>query len=166
MNAQHPLDWLTTTVHAVRELVIERLAAAALDAEAKRQMEMVVEELDFMWQELQGEAQALLREKERYAEFFEYAPDACVITDAAGCVREANQAALELLASAPEDLIGSPIGAYVPDDEHGASATPVSWQGRLQRADGKTLDAQFSVRALPLKNSGAGGLCWLMRPAA
>ena len=52
-------DWLLTTVTAVRELMIKRLEAAAADPEAKREMEMALEELDVMWEELQGQAALL-----------------------------------------------------------------------------------------------------------
>jgi len=96
MTAGHSPEWLLTTVSAVRELMIRRLQADSLDDESKREMQMALEELDVMWEELQGQAALLVRENERYAEFFQYAPDAYVITDAGGSVREANQAALEL----------------------------------------------------------------------
>ena len=97
MNSRHSPEWLTTTVGAVRELMIKRLEADSLDTEARREMEMALEELDVMWEELQGQAALLVRENERYAEFFRYAPDAYLITDAGGNIREANEAALELL---------------------------------------------------------------------
>src|SRR3954463_12279128 len=64
-------DWLATTVTAVRELMIKRLEAQSLSPEAKRETEMALEELDVMWEELQGQAALLLRENARYAEFFE-----------------------------------------------------------------------------------------------
>jgi PAS domain S-box-containing protein len=56
---------------AARRLMIERLEGNSLDRDAKREMQAALEELDRMWEELR-----------RYAEFFEYAPDACFITDA------------------------------------------------------------------------------------
>ena len=47
----------------------------------------------------------------------------------------------------------------------GATAKPVEWRVRLQPCEGDALAAAFSVRAIPLKKSGVGGLCWLVRPA-
>jgi PAS domain S-box-containing protein len=176
VNSGGSPEWLLTTVTAVRELMIKRLEANSLDVEAKREMEMALEELDVMWEELQGQAALLMRENERYAEFFEFAPDAYLITDAGGGVREANQAALELLKAPRDAVVGSALSAYVADEDRvsflartvglmlGAKAKPLAWRARLQPRGGEALDAEFSVRAIPLKKSGAGGLCWLIRP--
>jgi PAS domain S-box-containing protein len=170
-------DWLSTTVSAVRELMIKRLEAQSLSAEAKREMEMAIEELDVMWEELQGQAVLLLRENARYAEFFEYAPDAYLITDAGGNVREANQAAIELFAAARGDVIGRPLSDYVAEDDRVVfltrtvtlmlgGAKPLPWKAHIRPAAGAAREIEFSVRAIPLKKSGVGGLCWLLRPAA
>ena len=177
MTAGHSPDWLITTVAAVRELMIRRLEANSLDGESKREMEMALEELDVMWEELQGQAALLVRENERYAEFFQYAPDAYLITDAGGSIREANQAAMELLGAAHSGLLGHPLSEYIGDDDRvgfltrtvslmlGGQAKPAAWRALLRRGEGEPLLAEFSVRAIPLKKSGVGGLCWLIRPA-
>ena len=177
MTAGQSPEWLLTTVSAVRELMIRRLEANSLDAESKREMEMALEELDVMWEELQGQAALLLRENERYAEFFQYAPDAYLITDAGGGIREANQASLELLQSARDAVVGHALSEFIGDDDRVAFLThtvslmlsgpvkPVTWRAQLKRGDGKQSGAEFSVRAIPLKKSGVGGLCWLIRPA-
>lgn len=174
MPAKSP-DWLLTTVSAVRELMIKRLEADSLNPDAKREMEMALEELDVMWEELEGQAALLVRENERYAEFFEYSPDAYVITDVGGNTREANQAALELLAAPREELVGHPLSHYVADEDRVAFLTrtvslmlggkPLAWQARLKAADGTLLAVNLTVRPIPLKKSGVGGLCWLIRPA-
>jgi PAS domain S-box-containing protein len=171
-------EWLFTTVTAVRELMVKRLQADSLDAEARRDMEMALEELDVMWEELQGQTQMLTRESERYAEFFQFAPDAYLITDAGGSVREANQAALELLAAARDEVVGRPLSEHIAPDERiafltrtvglmlGAASQPTTWSSRVQTAEGAAIDVTFTVRAIALKKSGVGGLCWLVRPAA
>jgi PAS domain S-box-containing protein len=177
MTAGHSPEWLITTVSAVRELMIRRLEADSLDDDSKREMQMALEELDVMWEELQGQAALLVRENERYAEFFQYAPDAYLITDAGGSVREANQAALELLQARRDEVLGRPLSEYVHDDDRvsflartvglllGSAAKPTSWRVQLKRREGEPLAAEFSVRSIPLKKSGVGGLCWLIRPA-
>lgn len=170
--------WLLTTVTAVRELMIKRLQANSLNEDARREMEMALEELDVMREELQGQAAMLVRENERYAEFFEYAPDAYLITDAGGSVHEANQAALELLGAPRDDVLEHPLSEYIAAEDRVAFLTrtvglmlgqgpkPLGWKARLQPARGAPLEVEFSVRAIPLKKSGVGGLCWLLRPAA
>lgn len=124
MSAPASTDELLATVEAVRQ---------SLDDEARREMEAALEDIG-----------ALREEKERYAEFFRYAPDAYVITDAAGNVQEANEAALELLRTEGASLVGRPIGRHVED----AGLVP---------------HVQLAARAIPLK-TGAAGLCWLVRP--
>jgi PAS domain S-box-containing protein len=177
MNSHSAPEWLFTTVSAVRELMIRRLEAESLDAEAKREMEMALEELDVMWEELQGQAAMLVRENERYAEFFEHAPDAYLVTDAGGGIREANQAALEMLKAPRDDVVGQPLSQFIAGDDRvafltrsvglmlGGAAKPLAWQARVQPAAGDAISAEFRVRAIPLKKSGVGGLCWLIRPA-
>ncbi|HWI37764.1 MAG TPA: PAS domain-containing protein [Burkholderiales bacterium] len=168
--------WLLATVSAVRELMSKRLEGDSLNPDAKREIEMALEELEVMWEELQGQASMLLRENERYAEFFEYSPDAYVITDVGGNVREANQAALELFGAPREDVVAHPLSEYIVEDDRVAFLTrtvslmlggrPLSFQSNLRPADGAPMAIDFSVRAIPLKKSGVGGLCWLIRPAA
>ncbi len=177
MNTQNSPEWLLTTVTAVRELMVKRLEAESVNAEAKRDMEMALEELDMMWDELQGQTALLVRENARYAEFFEFAPDAYLITDAGGCVREVNRAALELLKAARSDVVGKPLSEYIAGEERVAflsravglmvgAVQPLAWKTRVQAGDGQRLEAEFSVRGIPPKKSGVGGLCWLIRPAA
>ena len=176
MNPRNSPEWLLTTVTAVRDLMIKRLEANSLDGEAKREMEMALEELDVMWEELQGQAALLVCENARYAEFFEYAPDAYFVTDGGGNIREANQAALELVKAAREDVVNRPLSEYVASEERvafltrtvglvlGGATKPSVWQTQVQPHEGAALAVQFSVRAIPLKKNGIGGLCWLVRP--
>lgn len=171
-------QWLSTTVQAVRELMLKRLQSESLDEGSQREVEMALEELDVMWEELQGQAALLERENARYAEFFEYAPDAYLITDPGGSVREANHAAAQLLKSARADLVGRPLSDFIAAEDRVAfltravglmlgvgTARTLAWQARVAPLDGPPFVCEFSVRAIPLKKSGAAGLCWLVRPA-
>jgi PAS domain S-box-containing protein len=168
-------QWLLTTVNAVREIMLGRLQAVSLDAESRREVEMALEELDVMWEELQGQAELLNRESQRYTDFFEHAPDAYVITDAGGNIREANGAAAELLRAGRDSLARRPLSQFLAEDDRvgflsrfvgvvGDGAGKDAWEARLQPASGQPVRALFSVRAIPLAKSGVGGLCWLIRP--
>ena len=180
-NAMEPgqtPEWLLTTVSAVRELMIRRLEGDGIEGEAKRDMEMALEELDVMWEELQGQAALLTRENERYAQFFEFAPDAYVVTDIGGSVREANESALELFRAARADLVGRLLSEFIAPDDRvaflaravgmtlGGAPKSASWRAHIQPAGGEPVAADFTVRVIPLKKSGVGGLCWLVRTAA
>ena len=168
--------WLRTTIDAVREVMLRRLEKSALDADAEKDVQMAIEELDVMWEELQAQADALSRENVRYAEFFENAPDAYLITDAGGNVREANRAAAELHGAAGDEVVGSPLSQYVAERDRvrflsgfvGMFVDPhvsyVNWECALRAAGGTERAASISVRAIPLKKSGVRGLCWLIRP--
>ena len=124
------------------------------------------------------QAALLMRENERYAQFFEYAPDAYLISDVGGNIREVNRAALELFKAPLEQVVGKPLSLFIaPQDRvsfltrsvalmFGAASAPPSWRSRLQTLDGAGLEVEFGVRAIPLKKSGIGGICWLLRPLA
>jgi len=62
MRSKRP-SWLVTTVTAVRELMLKRLAGS-LDQDAKRDTEMALQALDLLWEELEGEGEMLTREHE------------------------------------------------------------------------------------------------------
>lgn len=171
-------QWLSTTVQAVRELMLKRLGSDSLDEASHREVEMALEELDVMWEELQGQAALLERENARYAEFFEYAPDAYLITDPGGSVREANQAAGQLFRAARGEVVGRPLSDFIAAEDRvmfltkavglmlgAGAARTLAWRARLAPLEGAALECEFSVRAIPLKKSGAAGLCWLIRPA-
>lgn len=175
MSASHP-NWLETAIGAVREVMLRRLEGHSLDVEAEKDLQMAVEELDVMWEELQGRAELLERENARYAEFFEHSPDAYVITDAGGNVREANRAALELLGVERLQLVGRPLSERIATEERVAflsrfvgtildvEAGSRSWPSKVQPAHGAPLEVRLSMRAMPLRKSAVRGLCWLIRP--
>jgi PAS domain S-box-containing protein len=169
--------WLLTTINAVREVMVKRLEKRSLDPESEKEVQMALEELDVMWEELEGQAELLTRENERYAEFFDYAPDAYIVTDAGGNVREANRAATELMSAARADILARPLSEFIAEGERvnflsrfvgmivdGAPAA-VSWRSIVQPQEGPPVDVIISVRGIPLKKSGVRGLCWLIRRA-
>jgi PAS domain S-box-containing protein len=173
--ADAPSRWLLTTVNAVRDVIVGRLQSHSLDAESQREVEMALEELDVMWEELQGQAELLSRENQRYAEFFDHAPDAYIVTDVGGTIREANRAATELLRTDRDSLARRPLSHFLADADRVSfltrfvgvlveGVTRDAWEAGLQPASGAPMRAHFSVRAIPLGKSGVGGLCWLIRP--
>jgi PAS domain S-box-containing protein len=168
--------WFVTTINAVRELMEQRLEKHSLDPETERELQMALEEIQVMWEELQGQADLLSLEHRRYQEFFEFAPDAYAITDTGSNVREANRSLADLLRAVRSEMLGRPLSRYIAEPEqavflsnmigatHNAEASPRSWRSRLQPAEGPAIDALISVRAIPLRRSGVAGLCWLFRP--
>ena len=172
MRSKRP-SWLVTTVTAVRELMLKRLAGP-LDQEAKRDAEMALQTLDLLWEQLEGEGEMLTREHERYLALFENAPDAHLVTDAGGSVREANCAAAELLQLPLDQIRGKSLVHLVIEEDKAiflarlvallASPVPAGWCTRIQGGRGSPLPVHVGVRPIPLAKSGVAGLCWVLRP--
>ena len=129
-----------------------------------------------MWEELQGQAELLNREHQRFAEFFDYAPDPYLVTDVGGNIREVNRAAMELLRAARADIVGRPLSEFLCGEDRvrfltrvvgmlaGGAHASQTWEARVQAAEGPGVRAEFTVRGIPLRKSAIGGLCWLIRP--
>ncbi|HEV7516178.1 MAG TPA: PAS domain-containing protein, partial [Thermoanaerobaculia bacterium] len=67
--------------------------------DALEEVQVAEEELRSQNEELLLTRQAIEAERLRYAQLFELAPDAYLVTDAGGRIAEANRAAAELLAT-------------------------------------------------------------------
>lgn len=81
---------------------------------ALEELAVASEELQVQGEELFETKHALDEQRARYADLFDRAPDAYLVTDTTGMVREANQAALDLLD--PErrrGLVGKPLVLYL-----------------------------------------------------
>ena len=125
--------------------------------------------VDSIWSELKGLAALLARENERCARFFDFAPDAYLVTDAGGGIREANRSALELLGGEREAVLGRTLADFIAPGERldllEGAPPGARRRVRMQRASGEAFAAELTARAVPLRESGAGGLCWLLRTA-
>ena len=127
-----------------------------------------------LWEELHNQSTALADERQRYSEFFEYAPDAYLVTEPQGEIREANRAACELLGEPAEKLESAPLVDRVPEEERAlfrakliaARGQPegemATWNGSLRCATGP-LRVLYRVRSIKVRRKNAEGLCWLIR---
>jgi len=107
----------------------------------------------------------------RYREFFDLAPDAYFITDAAGNIREANIAAGRMLGIEPQFLTGKPLPAFF--DEAGRKQYRHQldklcdfdhlddWEIALHRRDGERVAVSVSI-ARP-RGRGPTGHRWILR---
>jgi signal transduction histidine kinase len=89
-----------------------RRAFDALRAQHEDQL-VAEEELRSQLEELGRMGLRLEAERERYADLFERAPDAYLVTDRFGVVRDANAAALKLFELESRGLRGKPVAAFV-----------------------------------------------------
>jgi PAS domain S-box-containing protein len=84
---------------------------------AVEELEVAEEELRHQSDELASTADAVRSEHARYQELFELAPDAYLVTNASGAVRESNRAAAALFRIPAGFLDGKPLAVFVhPDD--------------------------------------------------
>src|SRR5262245_41315947 len=82
--------------------------------ETWEELMIATEELRAQNDELAAAHETLQRSRRRYRNLFDFGPDACVLTDAGGIVRETNAAALRLLQTNARYLIGKPLIIFVP----------------------------------------------------
>jgi PAS domain S-box-containing protein len=113
-------------------------------------------------------------ERRRYQQLFHYAPDAYLLTDLAGIVREANWSAARLLNVQPRFMAGKAIVSLVaPEDRARIRAelgrwqsepTPKSLEVRLQPRRGEPFDAAITLSvARGGSRDTAIGFRWLVR---
>jgi PAS domain S-box-containing protein len=160
----------------VSKMLRDRLQAPAAP-EAAPELHAALEEIHALWEELQAQSSQLSAERQHYAEFFEFAPDAYLITEPDGQIREANRAARELLGVKPELSDGLSLASFVPDPERpefrsrliAARGRPEGemqeWRGNVLSGGVRDVAVLFRVRAAKARRKNAGGLCWLIRAA-
>ena len=95
------------------------------------------------------------RERQKYFELFELAPDACFLADSEGLIREANAAAAQLLGVAAHFLPGKPLPAFFEEsarktfrhqmDQLDASTQPDEWEIELAPRNGMPIHVSVSV---------------------
>ncbi|MEC4812845.1 MAG: PAS domain S-box protein [Scytonema sp. PMC 1069.18] len=76
-------------------------------------VKLATQELSQQNEELIQTRHLLEAERQRYQDLFEFAPDAYLVTDTLGVIREANRAAAELVNVPQQRLLGKPIINYV-----------------------------------------------------
>src|SRR5258708_2592756 len=149
-----------------RQLSREEFEQLSLD----ERMEYLHRAMNELREKLDAQSHHLAVERERYAELFAFAPDAYVVTDGKGTIREANLAAVDLLYRAGSYLAGKPLAAMVVlrhrkrfRDLLGAIETGTvrcSWRGLIRRGDGEETEVELTIGRL----RDGTQLCWLLRP--
>ena len=110
---------LFASLRDIRDAVEQKLRALAGPPSAEdlgrlRALELALEELNVLWEDLKAHSDRLTTEGKRYADLFEFAPDAYVATDPYGTILEANRAAvLTLLSDGITELLAA-LGWEIP----------------------------------------------------
>jgi two-component system cell cycle sensor histidine kinase/response regulator CckA len=142
--------------------------------QAMEELQVAEEELRQQHEELTGTHHALEEERRRYQHLFHYAPDAYLLTDLGGIVREANLSSARLLGVKPRFLIGKTVVSFVALEDRPriraelsrwrSEPTPKALELRLQPRTGPPLHAAIT---LSVARGGAKdtaiGFRWLVR---
>jgi PAS domain S-box-containing protein len=148
---------------------------------AVRELLLAVEELRVAEEELRQQNEAmeaaqhqLEDERRRYQHLFQYAPDAYLLTDLNGIVREANLSAARLLNTRPRFLPGKAVVSFVALEDRRrirseldrwrSEPTPKILEVRLQPRNGEPFDAAITLSvARGGAHDTAIGFRWLVR---
>jgi PAS domain S-box-containing protein len=168
-------------VQAMRERIKELTSADPLAmSDTVEDLKNALEELRVAEEELRQQNEqlaathlALDGERRRYQELFEFAPDAYLVTDPSGIVRQANRSASSLLRVAPKFLTGKALAAYIAPEDRSefrallsnmTSRTGSHTVGfRLQPREGPQVDAEVTYSLSPRNNGEPAGIRWLVR---
>ena len=142
---------------------------------------VAVEELRVAEEELRQQNEQLTvahavvaEERRRYQHLFQYAPDAYLLTDLNGIIREANHSAAHLLGVKPRFLVGKTLVSFVAVEDRPRLRGEIGrWQSepaaksielRLQPRGGQSFDASLTLSvARGGPRDKAFGFRWLVR---
>lgn len=140
---------------------------------ASEKLQLAAEELLCQNQELAAARLAVEAERQRYLELFEFAPDAYIVTDAEGNIREANHTATALFNVSKNYLVGKPIAVFVLEADRQNFRRELNclkeadrsceWEVRLQPRNGNAFDAALTCTAVRNREGELTGIRWCAR---
>ncbi|HKX38474.1 MAG TPA: PAS domain-containing protein [Burkholderiales bacterium] len=174
---------LFASLRDIRDVVEKKLRAAAGeppegDFGRLRALELALEELNVLWEELKDQSDRLSTEGRRYADLFDFAPDAYLVTDPYGTITEANHAAVGMLGVPVAYLLGKQMASFISMSHRAhyrqqlitliaeGGATRQAWRSVVAPREATEIAVEFSVAGVRHPHSSMLYLCWLLRPAA
>lgn len=140
---------------------------------ALEELRVADEELRVQNDELVASRQAIDRERIRYRELFDFAPDAYLVTDYHGTIRDANIAAGRLLGVEPRFLSGKPIQTFFEEgsraqyrkqlDQLCHSDRIDDWEIWITPRHGKRVPVAISLSRAPAQEPSKVGYRWILR---
>jgi len=149
--------------------------------QAVEELLVAMEELRVAEEELREQNERILtahyqveEERRRYQQLFQFAPDAYLLTDLAGIVREANRSAARLFGVDPQYMSGKAVVSFVALEDRPriraelgrwqSEPTPKSLDVRLKPRNGPPFDASITLSvARGGTRDTAIGFRWLIR---
>ena len=125
------------------------------------------------YKELLASRDAIDRERQKYFELFEFAPDACFLTDPHGIIREANEAASQLLGVPAQFLAGKTLPGFFDEparkayrqqlDQLCGSERSDDWEIQLRSRNGSPTDVSVSIARMTGRDNSLSGYRWVVR---
>jgi PAS domain S-box-containing protein len=157
----------------------ERLQTSPTDSNeiemlaAIEDLRIAEEELRAQNEELVASRQAIDRERARYRELFDFAPDAYIVTDANGTIRDANVAAGQLFGVEPRFLVGKPLQTYFEEgsraqyrkqlDQLCHSDSINGWELWVNPRGGQRMPVAVSLARAPTHDQSTVAYRWILR---
>jgi PAS domain S-box-containing protein len=168
------------------EILVQHLKNSQFNGglKARKQPTLTPEKALGLAEELQTEERALCYQRDellfayqtleigyqRYWEFFNFAPDGYLVTDANGIIREANQTAVSILSTTQADLLDKSITTLIPEIQHQDFGMQLNWfavsykfEVLLQPRHSAPFYASISVSPQCDIHNRTIGLLWLIR---
>ncbi|WP_445630547.1 ATP-binding protein [Nostoc sp. DSM 114167] len=144
-----------------------------LTAETFEELQITLEELKVASEELQATRMVVEKERQRYQELFDFAPDGYLVTDTFGIILEANRAATVQLNVLQRFLIGKPLLTFIAQSDHQAFFNYLTqlrqldrggkWEVCLQPREKICFDVALTVVTVRNEKDEPVALRWLMR---
>ncbi|MEH2024486.1 PAS domain-containing hybrid sensor histidine kinase/response regulator [Nostoc sp.] len=144
-----------------------------LTAEAFEELQITLEELKIASEELQATRMVVEKERQRYQELFDFAPDGYLVTDTLGTILEANRAASIHINISQRFLIGKPLLTFIAKSDHQAFFNYLTqlqqidrggeWEVCLQPREKICFDIALTVVTVRNEKGKPVALRWLMR---
>ncbi len=147
-------------------------------AEAIEELKIFVEELRVTGEELKRLTEELAKGRQRYEELFDFCPDAYLVTDESGVIKEANKAAKQLFQVPGHFIVGKPLVQFVSNDNKenffnqlrglrtGGMEKAENWEMPMEARGGKTFHSSITVGAVRDQFSRLICLRWMIRAVA
>ena len=173
----HQIDLFQQRVESLQQQITASKHRASPLIETLTELQTAGEELQSAKEELQQKNDELttaqqqsITERQRYQAFFDFAPDAYLITDHSGIIRQANLAAATQLAVPASRLSGKPLSVFIARTEQKSFRTQLtrfppfpdklSFTLAIQPRHGEAFPAEVVAGKLPEHNGAANQLCW------
>jgi PAS domain S-box-containing protein len=139
---------------------------------ATEELQVTLEELERQNEELTIALEVVRLERQRYQELFEFSPEAHLVTDLDGVIREANLAAGQLLGVAAKFLVGKPLFLYVHSSDrhrfrfklaHQRHAYSEHWELKLLLRDQEVVDVECLTSLVCSSGAQPVSIRWLLK---